>query len=238
MFVGHYGVALALKKADPRLSLGSLFLAAQFVDILWGLFLILGWEQARVDPGYTAVTPFQFLSYPLSHSLVAGVIWAIVVGAAYYSRPTIDSSHRRRGAMVLAVAVVAHWFMDALVHLPDLPLAGNDSLKVGLGLWDNVGATYVLEFGLLAAGAWIYVTTKTKRHPLRTARLGFMIGLLLALSGVNMWAPPPDNMTVVGVSAIVMYLGIAWLASWVDRDPPPDPDSETHHRKRKPKAAR
>ena len=81
-------------------------------------------------------------------------------------------------------------------------------------------------------------TTKTKRHPLRTARLGVMIGLLLALSGVNMWAPPPDNMTVVGVSAIVMYLGIAWLASWVDRDPPPDPDSETHHRKRKPKAAR
>ena len=140
--------------------------------------------------------------------------------------------------IVLAVAVVAHWFMDALVHLPDLPLAGNDSLKVGLGLWDNVGATYVLEFGLLAAGAWIYVTTKTKRHPLRTARLAILIGLLLAFSVVNLWAPPPNNMTLIGASAIVMYLGIAWLGSWVDRDPPPDPDSETHHRKRKPKAAR
>ena len=97
MFVGHYGVALAFKKADPRLSLGTLFLGALLVDILWGIFLILGWEQARVDPGYTAVTPFQFLSYPLSHSLVAGGFWALVMAAAYYSRPTIDSSHRRRG---------------------------------------------------------------------------------------------------------------------------------------------
>ncbi|MCZ6753962.1 MAG: hypothetical protein O7E49_01500 [Gemmatimonadetes bacterium] len=238
MFVGHYGVALALKKADPRLSLGTLFLAAQFVDILWGIFLILGWEQVRVDPGYTAVTPFQFLSYPLSHSLVAGVLWAIVVGAAYYSRPTIDSSHRRRGAIVLGVAVLSHWLLDALVHLPDLPLAGSDSLKVGLGLWDSIGATYALEYGLLAVGVWIYVGTKTKRHPLRTARLAILIGLLLAFSVVNLWAPPPNNMTLIGASAIVMYLGIAWLGSWVDRDPPHEPDSETHRHKRKSKAAR
>ena len=128
------------------------------------------------------------------------------MGAAYYSRPTIDSSHRRRGAIVLAVAVLSHWFLDVLVHLPDLPLAGNDSLKVGLGLWDNIGATYALEYGLLAVGVWIYVTTKTKRHPLRTARLAIMIGLLLAFSVVNLWAPPPNNMTVIGASAIVMYL--------------------------------
>lgn len=238
MFVGHYGVALALKKADPKLSLGTLFLAAQFVDILWGIFLILGWEQVRVDPGYTAVTPFQFLSYPLSHSLVAGILWAIVVGAAYYSRPTIDSSHRRRGAIVLGVAVLSHWFLDVLVHLPDLPLAGNDSLKVGLGLWDHIGATYALEYGLLAVGVWIYVGTKTKRHPLRTARLAILIGLLLAFSVVNLWVPPPNNMTLIGASAIVMYLGIAWLGSWVDRDPPHEPDSETHRHKRKSKAAR
>jgi len=238
MFVGHYGVALALKKADPKLSLGTLFLAAQFVDILWGLFLILGWEQVRVDPGYTEATPFQFLSYPLSHSLVAGVLWAVVVAAAYYSRPTIDSSHRRRGAMVLAVAVLSHWFLDALVHLPDLPLAGSDSLKVGLGLWDNIGATHILEFGLLAVGVWIYVGTKTKRHPLRTARLAILIGLLLALNAVSLWRPPPDNMTVIGASAIVMYLGIAWMGYWIDRDPPHEPDSETRHRKHKSKRAR
>ena len=238
MFVGHYGVALALKKADPRLSLGTLFLGAQFVDILWGLFIILGWEQARVDPGYTAVTPIQFLSYPLSHSLVAGVLWAILLGAAYYSWPTTDSSHRRRGAMVLAIAVLSHWFLDVIVHLPDLPLAGNDSLKVGLGLWDNVGATHLLEFGLLAVGAWIYTRTKTKRHPLHAVRLGVLIGLLLALNAVNVWMTPPDNMTVIGASAIVMYLGIAWMGSWIDRDPPHDTDADTHHRKRKSKAAR
>ncbi len=237
MFVGHYGVALAFKKADPRLSLGTLFLGALLVDILWGIFLILGWEQARVDPGYTAVTPFQFLSYPLSHSLVAGGFWALVMAAAYYSRPTIDSSHRRRGALVLAVVVISHWFLDAVVHLPDLPLVGNDSTKVGLGLWDNPAATYVIEFGLLAVGVWIYVHTKTKRHPLQAARLALLIGLLVALTAVNVWLPPPDNMKVIGASAIGMYLGIAWLGAWIDRDAPHDSSNESHARKRKKKAA-
>ncbi len=237
MFVGHYGVALALKKADPKLSLGTLFLGAQLVDILWGMFLLLGWERARVDPGFTVVSPFQFLYYPLSHSLVAGIFWAIVAAAVYYTRPTKDTSHRRRGALVLGIAVMSHWFMDVVVHIPDLPLASDSSRKLGLGLWDSIGATYIVEFGLLAIGTWIYAHTKTKRHPLRTKRLVILIVVLLALNAVNIWTPPPANMTVVGVSAIVLFLAVAWLGSWVDRDPPPDPAAEHHHRKQRAKAA-
>lgn len=221
MFVGHYGVALALKKADPRMSLGTLFLGAQLVDILWGVFLLLGWERVRVDPGYTAVTPFQFLSYPFSHSLVAAFFWAAVAAAVYYSRPTVDSSHRRRGALVLAIAVASHWFLDLIVHVPDLPLAGDNSTKLGLGLWDNVGATHVLEFGLLAVGAWIYTKAKTKRHPLHAMRLAVLIIVLLAINAVNMWVPPPESTTMIGLGVIVMYLGLAWLGVWIDRDAQP-----------------
>lgn len=232
MFVGHYGVALALKRADTRMSLGTLFLGAQLVDLLWGMFLILGWEQARVDPGFTAVTPFQFLSYPLSHSLLAGVLWATLAGAVYYSRPTIDTSHRRRGALVLGIAVLSHWFLDVLVHLPDLPLAGNDSPKFGLRLWDNVAATHLVEFSLLAVGVVIYIRAKTKKHPLRTGRLAILITLLLILSAVSFLQPPPNDMAIVGASAIVMFLGIAWLAAWVDRDPPAKDEEHTHHKRK------
>ncbi len=41
MFIGHFGVALAAKKVAPRASLGILILAAQFLDFLWPLFLLL-----------------------------------------------------------------------------------------------------------------------------------------------------------------------------------------------------
>ena len=232
MFVGHYGVALALKKADPKLSLGTLFLSVQLVDILWGAFILLGWERARVDPGFTEVSPFQFLYYPLSHSLIAGIFWALVAGAVYYTWPSKDTSHRRRGALVVGIAVVTHWFLDVVVHIPDLPLASDASRKFGLGLWDHVGGTHVVEFGLLAVGAWAYAHTKTKRHPLRINRLVILIVVLLALNAVNMWSPPPTNMNVVGASAIVLFLALTWLGSWVDRDPPPDPAAEQHHHKR------
>ena len=237
MFVGHYGVALALKKADPRMSLGTLFLGVQLVDILWGLFIVLGWERVRVDPGFTAGTPFQFLYYPISHSLLAGVFWALVAAGLYYSRPTTDTSHRRRGSLILAVAVLSHWFLDAIVHVPDLPLAGDGSPKIGLGLWDNIGATNTVEFGLLAIGVWLYATSKTRRRPLRKGRLAALVVLLAALSAVNLWRPPPDNVTLIGSVAILTYLGLAWMAGWVDHDPPAEPAPGRHHHHHKPKAA-
>ena len=168
---------------------------------------------------------------------MAGVFWAIVAGAVYYTRPTKDTSHRRRASLVLGIAVLSHWFFDLVVHIPDLPLASDNSRKFGLGLWDNIAATYLVEFGLLALGTWIYAHTKTKRHPLRTKRLAALIAVLTVLGLANLWAPPPTNMTVVGVSAIVMFLAMAWLGNWVDRDPPPDPAAEHHHHKQRPKAA-
>ena len=155
----------------------------------------------------------------------------------YASWPTKDTSHRRRGALVVGFAVLSHWFFDAIVHIPDLPLAGDDSTKVGLGLWDNVVATYALEFGLLAIGAWIYAHTKTRRHPLRVNRLVILLGVIALLGVSNLFAPPPTDMRVVASVAILMYPGLAWLASWTDRDPPPQPAAEQHNPKHHSKAA-
>ena len=76
VFIGHFGVAMAAKRVAPRTSLGTLVMAAQFVDLLWPIFLLLGYEQVVISPGTTAVTPLDFVSYPFSHSLLADFGWA------------------------------------------------------------------------------------------------------------------------------------------------------------------
>ena len=83
MFIGHFGVALAAKKVAPRTSLGSLFLATQFADLLWPILLLFGIEHVRIAPGITAVSPFDFYDYPISHSLVTLSAWALLVGLGY-----------------------------------------------------------------------------------------------------------------------------------------------------------
>ena len=72
MFIGHFGVALAAKKVAPRPSLGTLTLAALLIDGIWPVFLLLGWETVEIRPGITAVSPLDFVSYPYTHSLIAG----------------------------------------------------------------------------------------------------------------------------------------------------------------------
>src|SRR2546430_6505898 len=48
MFIGHYALGLAAKRIAPRTSLGTLFLAPSLADLLWPVFLLLGWERVRV----------------------------------------------------------------------------------------------------------------------------------------------------------------------------------------------
>lgn len=221
MFVGHYGIAFGLKRADPKLSLGSLFLAVQFVDLLWGIFLLLGWEHVRVEPGYTAASPLIFIDYPLSHSLLAAVCWAVVAGAVAYSLPTRDTSrHHARAAMLIAVAVASHWFLDLIVHVPDLPLAGQDSTHVGLGLWRSLPLSLAAELLILGAGLVLYLTARSRRiHP-RPWRITILVVITVGLFLSGFLAPPPENVTVLGISAIILYLGLALLAAWADRPAP------------------
>ena len=135
MFIGHFGGALAAKKAAPRTSLGTLILAAQFIDLLWPIFLLLGLEHVRIAPGITKVSPFDFYDYPISHSLLMVVVWSVVLGGLYYAFRQYP-----RGAWIIALAVLSHWVLDFIVHWPDLPLwpggprAGLGALELLAGL--------------------------------------------------------------------------------------------------------
>ena len=147
MFIGHFGVALAAKRVAPRTSLGTLVMAAQFVDLLWPVFLLLGVERVIIAPGTTAVTPLDFIFYPFSHSLLADLGWACLF-AGIYKTVKRDS----RGAACLWFVLISHWLLDALSHLPDLPLYPGSSTYVGLGLWNSRRSSWNVPSSLSARG--------------------------------------------------------------------------------------
>jgi hypothetical protein len=217
MFLGHYGVAFALKRAEPKLSLGTLFVAVQLADLLWAMFILLGWEHARIVPGYTAVTPLEFLDYPISHSLIGAMIWGVVAAALYYSWPTRDTTRHWQAAVIVGVAVFSHYPLDVLVHVADLPITGNDSPKLGLGLWNNPTATMIAELLVFGLGLALYLTLRSHRHPVRLLRLAILVVLLVGTYLGNTYGPVPPSMTVVAVSGIVFFVAAAALAAWADR---------------------
>ncbi|MDZ7692480.1 MAG: hypothetical protein U5K69_15325 [Balneolaceae bacterium] len=150
MFVGHFGLGLAAKKSAPAVSLGTLLLAAQFVDLLWPTFLLLGWERVAIEPGITTVTPLNFTHYPISHSLLASIGWGFLLGAIYYA-----IKRNTKASVIIGMLVVSHWFLDVIVHRPDLPIFPGGATLVGFGLWNSLGGTLVVE-SLLFFGDYIF----------------------------------------------------------------------------------
>ena len=173
MFIGHYAVALGAKKAAPAVSLGTLFLAAQLVDLLWPIFLLVGLEHVRISPGNTAMTPLDFYDYPISHSLLGGIVWSVIMGGAFYA-----VRRRSKDAIVLGLCVFSHWLLDFLTHRPDLPLGIGTNVFFGLGLWNSVPGTVIVEVLLFAAGIWLYIRATSAKD--RIGSYGFW-GLALVL---------------------------------------------------------
>lgn len=211
MFIGHFGIGLGSKAVSPKTSLGTLFLAAQFVDLLWPFFLMLGWEQVVIAPGITAVTPLDFVHYPISHSLLMGIVWGTVFAVIYWAVRKYF-----KGALVCGVAVLSHWVLDFVTHRPDLPLFPGSETFVGLGLWFSVGATLVVEVFIFGVGVWFYI--KSTRAVDRMGSVGFwslVVFLLLVYIG-NLFGDPPPNPEVLAWVAHSQWILIAW-GYWVDR---------------------
>jgi membrane-bound metal-dependent hydrolase YbcI (DUF457 family) len=211
MFIGHFAAALAAKRVTPRTSLGWLFAACQLPDLLWPVFLLTGVERARVAPGDTAFTPLAFDHYPWSHSLLMVAFWGLLLGGAYRAR-----SGDRRGAVVLFALVVSHWVLDWVTHRPDLPLTPMGSAVFGLGLWQSVVATLVVEVVLFALGVWLYSRATRARD--RVGRLAWaaLVAFLAFIHFGNAFSPPPPNMTMVAVGGFAIWLLVLWGA-WADR---------------------
>jgi hypothetical protein len=210
VFIGHFGAGFGAKAITPTVSLGSLFLAAQFIDLLWPALLLLGVERVRIVPGATAVTPLLFEHYPISHSLLAVFGWAAVVGCAY-----VLLRRQRVGALVLAALVLSHWGLDAVVHQPDLPLFPGSTGVIGLGAWSSMPLTLALELPLFALGVWLYARATTAID--RAGRWGFwsLIVFLLVIYAGNLFGAPPPSVEAIAWVGQSQWLLIAW-GYWID----------------------
>ncbi len=211
MFVGHYALGFAAKRVAPRASLGTLFAAAQALDLVWPVLVLAGVERVRVAPGDTAFTPLAFESYPWSHSLLMTLVWAVVCGGLYWA-----VKRSPPGALVVAGLVLSHWLLDLLTHRPDLPLAPGGDLRLGLGLWSSVAGTFLVELGLVAVAVTVYAAGSRPRDRVGVWALWTLVGFLLLVYLPGPFAPAPPSGTAVAATALAMWLLVAWGA-WVDR---------------------
>lgn len=210
MFIGHFALGFAAKRAAPRASLAVLFGAAQFADLLWPVLLAFGVEQVRIDPGNTAFTPLDFVSYPYSHSLLTLGMWGALFAWVFRAQS------RPRRAFLLAALVVSHWVLDFVTHRPDMPLYPG-GLKVGLGLWESVPATVVIEAAMFVAGVWVYAScTRARDRVGRWGLVGLTALFVLAYVG-NLTSPPPPSVNAIVVFSIIGASVTMWLTWWVDR---------------------
>lgn len=211
MFIGHFGIGFAAKAAAPKVSLGSLFVAAQFLDLLWPTFLLLGLETVRVAPAPDRLVPLVFEHYPLSHSLLAAVLWALAVALVYWRL-----RRSRRGALVMAALVVSHWLLDAVVHRPDLPLLPGGGPLIGLGFWDSLPKTLIVEMSLFAAGIGLYARRTRPRDATGAWALWSLVSFLLVIHAGNLFGAPPPGSDAIAWAGQAQWLLVLW-AYWVDR---------------------
>lgn len=211
MFIGHFALGFAAKSVAPRVSLGTLFLAAQFIDLLCPTLLLLGLERVRIEPGATAVTPLVFEHYPFSHSLLAVLGWAVLLALVYgvFRRD-------RRGAVLLGALVLSHWGLDLLVHRPDLPLLPWGDVRLGLDAWSSLPLTLALEVPLFWFGVWLYSRSTVTRDAAGRWGLWGLVLFLFAIHGVNLFGAPPPSVQAIAWAGQLQWLLVLW-GWWVDR---------------------
>jgi hypothetical protein len=210
MFIGHYGVSFAAKRIDPSIPLWVLFIAVQLLDVFWAPFVLLGIEKVRIVPGITASNPLDLYYMPYTHSLLAALLWS--AGALLAYRLLGPRRGGPMAAVVVGLAVLSHWLLDLLVHRPDLPLY-DDTVKVGLGLWNLPVVALALEATLLFGGMWLYFgVAAPPRWPM------VMLGLvMLTIQVYVFFGPPPVSDKAAAWTALAAYTVFSAVAARLER---------------------
>lgn len=212
MLIGHYGIGLGAKKAAPSLSLGTLFLASQFLDLLWPTFLLLGWEHVKIQPGITAMAPLNFTDYPISHSMFMAIVWAVLFGLVYYL-----FRKNYKYALILVACVLSHWILDLFVHIPDLPILPGSSMRAGFGLWNNKALSIIIEGSIFIVGLILYLKETHARNKIGIYSFWGLVIFLAAIYIMNLIGPPPTDVKTIAWVGELQWIFIAW-AYWVDKN--------------------
>jgi hypothetical protein len=213
MFVGHYGPSFAIKSLRPAIPLWLLFLAVQIVDVAWAVLILLGVEKVRIVPGITASNPLDLYYMPYTHSLVAAIFWSVAVAVFVWLLPRVAT---RAAAVWVGAAVFSHWVLDLLVHRPDLPLY-DDTMKVGLGLWNYPTVALALESALLVGGMILYLRVTKPINAIGRVGLPIFGVLMLAIQSYVFFGPPPASPAAAAITALASYVVFAVIAEWLAR---------------------
>jgi hypothetical protein len=215
MFIGHYGVSLAAKRLAPKVSLGWLFLAVQVLDVLFATFVLLGVEKMAIVPGFTAYNPYDLFYMPYTHSLLGALVWSIGTGLIARALAGKGGTTGAIPAIVLGACVFSHWVLDVPMHTADMPLAGNDSTKIGLGLWRHRELSLAAELIAFWTGAVLWLRAPGGGGHRRTTTFVFL-AVLTAILLSTPFMPPPSSPNGFAVFALTAYLILAGVAAWVD----------------------
>ena len=213
MFVGHYGPSFAIKSVRPGVPLWLLFIAVQLIDVGWAILVLAGIEKVRIAPGITASNPLDLYYMPYTHGLVAVILWSVAAAVLVWLFPRLAT---RSAAIWIAVAVFSHWVLDFLVHRPDLPLY-DDTMKVGLGLWNYPAVALSLEAILLFGGMILYLRMTKPRNTIGRVGPPVFGIVMLAIQTYIFFGPPPVSPTAAALTALGSYIVFAAIAEWLAR---------------------
>jgi membrane-bound metal-dependent hydrolase YbcI (DUF457 family) len=215
MFIGHYALAFAARGtpsvAPRRPSLGTWFLAVQWLDLVWPILVLTGVERLRVVDSDNPFLNLEFVHYPYTHSLLAALVWSLLFAAVYRWR-----GGDGRSALWLGGGVFSHWVLDFIVHVPDLPLYPGSSVKLGLGLWEVVPAALAVEVALFAVGLALYTRGTQPRDGVGRLAYWALAAFFVLIYVASLLGPPPPSPTAVAASALLLWLLVPW-AYWIDR---------------------
>lgn len=214
MFVGHYGLALAARSAAPGVSLGTLFVATQSMDIVFSVLLLTGTEEVRIHTG--AEKPggveMEFVLY--SHSLPAALVLSLAAGALLWFLTSGPRPHRRRAAVIVASVTASHYVLDIVTRTADLPVLSHEA-ELGLGVATPIGL--VIETALLLVGLWLYLRATTARDRLGTFGVPVLVAGLILFNVYVAASPPPQGALGLAMSQLGAYVFLAVVAFWLDR---------------------
>jgi hypothetical protein len=218
MFAGHLGAGFAIGRFERKVNVGLFVFAAMLIDLVLWCFVLFGWETVVIPPDYAITRQVEF-SYPFSHGLIAAAAWSVLAGTAAYALLARLGAKRLRAAILMTLAVFSHWLLDALVHIPDLPLAGAGSPKIGLGLWNHLAAALVIESCILLAGLFFFLPGSGLSRGRKTG-LVLLALLVLVFTIVGMTvAPPPPSVQAMAISSLVMIVVVSAHAAWLGKRP-------------------
>lgn len=220
MLIGHYSVALALKKTEPNASLGLLFIAVQLADVLFFPLMLVGIERASIIPNLAEAAAFRLDFAPFTHGLLGSLVASVLVFLMFWKLPGKEGVNRKRLGAVMALAVFSHWVLDVIVHTPDMALINSSTPLLGFGLWHSALATYIVEAVIVTAALWFYL--RSTQGTTRLAKYGMItyVAFMLLFNIYNLYQPaldPDSSISALAIPAVIGYLLLAGVAFWLDR---------------------